>query len=40
MQSKFIFSAKEQEKEREWRKLAISSFTKDWENEKDALYIN
>jgi hypothetical protein len=31
-------SREEQEKENEWSSLAISSFAKDWDNEKDALY--
>jgi hypothetical protein len=30
----------EREKEREWSSVAISSFAKDWDNEKDALYDN
>ena len=28
----------EKDKDKEWSKLAITSFTKDWENEKDAIY--
>jgi hypothetical protein len=33
-------SMEEREKEKEWSSLAISSFAKDWDNEKDALYDN
>ncbi len=34
-------SFKEEElKNKEWSKLAIASFSKDWENEKDAIYDN
>jgi hypothetical protein len=32
------FVKEEREKEKEWSKLAITSFTIDWENEKDAVY--
>lgn len=28
----------EKQKEEDWTKLAISSFTEDWDNEKDAVY--
>ena len=28
------------EKERDWSKLAINSFAKDWENDNDGLYDN
>jgi hypothetical protein len=28
----------EKEKNKEWSKLAMTSFAKDWENEKDAVY--
>jgi len=30
----------EEEKDKEWGKLAMTSFAKDWENEKDAIYDN
>lgn len=30
----------EQQKEQEWSELAVSSFSEDWENEKDAIYDN
>jgi hypothetical protein len=28
----------EEEKDKEWSKLAITGFAKDWDNEKDAIY--
>ena len=28
----------EKEKNKEWNKLAVTSFARDWENEKDAAY--
>ena len=30
----------DREKEKEWSSAAISSFAKDWDNDKDALYDN
>jgi hypothetical protein len=29
-----------EEESKEWSKLAISSFVKDWDNDKDAIYDN
>ena len=30
----------EEEKEKDWAKLAITSFAEDWDNKKDAIYDN
>ena len=30
----------EEEKEKDWAKLAITGFAEDWDNEKDAIYDN
>ncbi len=34
------FIKEEEEKDKEWSGLAITSFAEDWENEEDAIYDN
>lgn len=34
------FAKEEEEKDKDWSKLAMTSFAKDWENDKDAIYDN
>jgi len=33
-------SQEEEEKDKEWSQLAMTSFANDWENDKDAIYDN
>lgn len=34
------FIKEEEEKDKEWDKLAMTSFVQDWDNEKDTIYDN
>lgn len=34
------FIQEEEEKDKEWSQLAMTSFAEDWENDKDAIYDN